>query len=474
MKRKKFLSLVLAVMIAITALAGCSGAKDGGDTTGTSNNDSNAGTSGNTEGEKTVITIWSKDRHDAKYIQEKIDAYNESNTDNVKVDYQLYTDNFQQAVDLAVLSDELPDILKLQDQVYNQYVNQGQWLDLYEYMDADMKEYFKDEVYSGINEIDGKLYYIPTCGTTGRLIYNKEIFARVGIENPPATMAEMVEDAKLITSTLSGEGIYGYAQHMKSASSALERSLDLQMERETGIKKGFDFKKGEYDFSGYEELLGYWTELLSEDCAFPGCESLDIDPLRTQFANGKIGMYISWTHSEPGVYRDQFPMDSEKWDAAPIPTASGVEAGKQNITFTSAYLINAQSKNTELAFKVYKEIFTSEDFLVGYHEGGYGVSIIPDIVAKAKLNDEIRDKKWLQMQDIDDVLPLTPQEANGQAVIVEGEDYYKTFETIYYGNADMTSTLQDLAERYNKAYKQGIEDGIGKEFKIENYDPMNP
>ena len=43
-------------------------------------------------------------------------------------------------------------------------------MDLYQYMDEDMKEYFKDEVYEGINQIDGKLYYIPTCGTTGRLI----------------------------------------------------------------------------------------------------------------------------------------------------------------------------------------------------------------------------------------------------------------------------------------------------------------
>ena len=338
----------------------------------------------------------------------------------------------------------------------------------------DMKEYFKDEVYEGINEIDGKLYYIPTCGTTGRLIYNKEIFERVGISEPPTTMEEMVEDARLITSQLSSEGIYGYAQHMKSASSALERSLDLQMERETGIKKGYDFAAGKYDFSQYSELLSYWKELLSEDCAFPGCESLDIDPLRTQFAAGKIGMYISWTHSEPGVYKDQFPMDSDKWGVAPIPTVSGEENGKQNIKFTSAYLINAKGSNVELAFQVYKDIFASEDFLVGYYEGGYGVSIIPSVVEKAQLNEQVADKEWLKMSDIDAVLPLTPQEKNSQAVVVEGEDYYKTFESIYYGDADMESTLQDLTDRYNAAYQKGISDGIGEEVKIEGYDPLNP
>ncbi len=470
MTRKRRLT-ALFLTGAMTALfaAGC-----GGQTTGDPGQaDGGQGAVQGTGDNKTVIRIWTKDRHDAKYIQEKVDAYNSSNTDNIAVEYELYTDNFDQAVDLAVQSGELPDILTLNDQVYSQYVNQGQWLDLYEYMDDDMKEYFKEEVYPGINEIDGKLYYIPTCGTTGRLVYNKEIFERVGISEPPKTLAEMVEDARLITTQLSGEGIYGFAQHMKSASSALERSLDLGMERENGVKKGFDFAKGVYDFTGYEEALGYWTQLLAEDVAFPGCESLDIDPLRTQFANGKIGMYISWTHSEPGVYREQFPMDSSKWDVAPIPTSTGVESGKQNIKFTSGYLINAKSPNADKAFQVYKNIFASEDFLVGYYEGGYGVSIIPQIVKKANLNEEIAGKTWLQMQDIDGVLPMTPQEKNVQAVIVEGEDYYKTFESIYYGGADAKETLRDLTDRYNRAYEKGIADGVGEKLVIEQYDPLN-
>lgn len=469
MKRRRLAALSLAIVLAAGMMAGC----------GSSSGDKDASQAGSqgaaaSESGKTVITIWSKDRHDAKYIQSKVDEYNKNNTDNIEVNYQLYTDNYKQAVDLAVQSGELPDILNLQDQVYNQYVNQGQWADLYQFMDEDMKAYFKDEIYPGINEVDGKLFYIPTCGTTGRLIYNKEIFEKAGIANPPSTLEEMVEDARTITSKLSGEGIYGFAQNMKSASSALERSLDMGMERETGIKKGFDFAKGEYDFTGYGPALNCWKQLLSEDCAFPGCESLDIDPLRTQFANGKIGMYISWTHAEPGVYKDQFPMDSSKWDAAPIPTVGGQENGVQNITFTSAYLLNAKSPNLEKAFKVYHDIFSQEDFLTGYYEGGYGISIIPAVVEKAQLDEEYASKEWLRMSEKDGVLPLNPQEKNAQAIVVEGEDYYKTFEAIYYGDAEPAAALQDLTERYNKAYKQGIADGIGTEIVINGYDPLNP
>lgn len=352
MKGKRMSALATAGLMAMTALAAMP-------------------QSAMADEEKTVINIWSKDRHDADYVQKKVDEYNENNTDNIEVNYQLYTDNYTQAVDMAVQSGEMPDILVFQDEMFDKYIGEDQWADLYEFMDDDMKEMFKDVIHEGYNEFDGKLYFIPTTGTTCRLFYNKEIFDRVGIENPPETLEEMVEDAKLITSELAGEGIYGFAENMKSASSGLNRSMIVGLQSETGAPMGYDFEKGEYDFTTWADELKLWTELLSDECAFPGCESLDIDPLRTQFAAGKIGMYMSYSHAEPGVYANQFPMDSDKWDCAPIPTVGGKKLGKQYFSGTSGYLLNAKSENLEKAYQVYHDIFTTDDYLVGYYEGGY-------------------------------------------------------------------------------------------------------
>lgn len=456
MKGKRMSALATAGLMAMTALAAMP-------------------QSAMADEEKTVINIWSKDRHDADYVQKKVDEYNENNTDNIEVNYQLYTDNYTQAVDMAVQSGEMPDILVFQDQMFDKYIGEDQWADLYEFMDDDMKEMFKDVIHEGYNEFDGKLYFIPTTGTTCRLFYNKEIFDRVGIENPPKTLEEMVEDAKLITAELAGEGIYGFAENMKSASSGLNRSMIVGLQRETGAPMGYDFEKGEYDFTTWADELKLWTELLSDECAFPGCESLDIDPLRTQFAAGKIGMYMSYSHAEPGVYANQFPMDSDKWDCAPIPTAGGKELGKQYFSGTSSYLLNAKSENLEKAYKVYHDIFTTEDYLVGYYEGGYGVSIIPAILEKAEPSDDFKNKEWLKINpETDALLPKPPHSAFTSGMIVEGEDMFKTCESIYYGGADIESTLQDLTDRYNKAYQEAIENGTGYEIKIENYDPMNP
>ena len=476
MKLKKAMALMMTGALAASALTACSSGTDTGNTQaqGETSGTAASGETGK-DGEKTVINIWSKDRHDANYVQAKIDEYNKTNTDNIEVVYTLYTDNFKQAVDMAAQNGELPDILVQQNQVFDSYYANGQWADLYQFMDDDMKEYFSDVIIPGYNELDGKLYFIPTTGSTCRLFYNTEIFERVGIENPPTTLEEMVEDAKLITSQLKGEGIYGFAENMKSANSALSRSMIVGLQRETGMPWGYDFAKGEYNFTNWADELTLWKELLSEECAFPGCESLDIDPLRTQFAAGKIGMYMSYSAAEPGVYENQFPMDSSKWDVAPIPTAGGKETGKQAYEGTGAYLLNAQSPNLEKAFKVYKDIFTTEDYLVGYYEGGYGVSIIPSVLEKANPSENYKNKKWLQINpEVDAILPKPPHSAFAAGMIVEGEDMYKTCESIYYGDADIASTLQDLTDRYNKAYQDAIANGTGYEIKIENYDPVNP
>lgn len=224
------------------------------------------------DGEKTTVTIWSKDRHDAEYVQKKIDEYNATNTDNIEVVYQLYTDNYIQAVDMAVQNGEVPDVLVYQEQVFSKYYLNGQYADLNQFLTDEEKAYFADVIIDGYNQYDGNLYFIPTTGTTCRLFYNKEIFDRVGITEPPTTLEQVVEYAKKITAELGDEGIYGFAQNMKSASSALNRSLMVGMQREAGLVYGFDFAKGEYDFMPYAEALKLWTELLSEECAFPGCE----------------------------------------------------------------------------------------------------------------------------------------------------------------------------------------------------------
>jgi len=424
-------------------------------------------------GEKTVVTVWTKDRHDAEFMQSKVDEYNATNTDNIEVKYEIYSDNYAQAVDLVFQNDEAPDIFVHQEQIFTNYVNAGKYADITPFMDDEFKETFATSFINGFNVIDGKTYFIPTTATVCRLFYNKNIFEKAGLTRAPETLEEMVEYARIITEKLSGEGIYGFAANMKSPQSALSRSLMKQAERELGIKFGYDFKAGRYDFTGYENLVKAWKTLMSPEIAFPGCESLDIDPLRTQFAAGKIGMYMSFTHAEPGVYENQFPMEDE-WGCAYLPVTGGNVVGDEHYQPTGAFLFNAESENLEAAWKVYTEVFVNLDNLTEYYEKGLGISTIPAVIERAKPAQYYIDNKALLISDGDSVYPTTPQEANVDAVVVEGQNMYETLAEMILGDMDIKQGLQDLTDRYNAAYQKGIEEGIGKEIKIDNFDPKNP
>jgi multiple sugar transport system substrate-binding protein len=424
-------------------------------------------------GEKTVVSVWTKDRHDADFMQALVDEYNATNTDNIEIKYEIYSDNYVQAVDMAFQSGEAPDMMVFHDQVFNSYVNADKFVDLTPYMDEAFKTTFADSMIDGFNVIDGKCYYVPTAATTCRLFYNKDIFARLGIANPPTSLEEMVTIAKQITTELSGEGIYGFAANFKSPNSALGRSLTLMAQRESGNYNGFDFAKGEYDFTGYADIIAAWKTLMSEECAFPGCESLDIDPLRTQFAAGKIGMYMSYTHAEPGVYKNQFPMEQE-WGCVQIPTTGGVVKGAQNYTPINGYLFNADSKNLDAAWKVYTAVFANVQNLADYYSAGLGISSVKAAIDLATPDEVYTKYPDLLVTATDKIYPKIPSTINADAVVIEGQDFYSTFAEMIIGDLDIETGLLDLNERYNKAYRAGIEEGLGQEVKIENFDPMNP
>jgi multiple sugar transport system substrate-binding protein len=422
---------------------------------------------------KTVITVWTHNRHDLAFMQKKVDAYNANNKDNIEVKFEVYTDNYTQAVNLVFQTGEAPDIFSNNGDVFNAHYTAGRFADFNTLMDDEFKNTFKDMMYRDVNVIDGKCYYIPTMATTCRLFYNKDIFKRVGIASPPQTMEELIATARRITTQLKSEGIYGFGINLKSASAGLGRSFNIQGQRELGLNMGFDFAKGEYDFTPYEKMLLGWKELLGPDIAFPGCESLDIDPLRAQFAAGKVAMYFSYTHAEPGVYATQFPNPYD-WGAAQIPVSGGVVKGAQYFSPTNGFLLNANSKNLPTAWKVYKELLANLDLLKEYYEEGLGITLVPAVIAVAKPAKIYAENPAMLITPTDAVLPRVPHDINSNAVVVEGMNYYDTWASVIWGQLDARRGLADLTDRYNRAYRNGISQGIGKEVKIPGFNPMKP
>lgn len=421
---------------------------------------------------ETTIKLWSQNRHDAIYAKEKIAQFNATNRHGIKVEYTIYSDNYDQAVDLAFAANEGPDVLSSQGSVFQRYVSRGGFEPLNAYMSPEVKNRFDDFITEGLNQFDGKIYSMPTLGTTGRLFYNKGIFERVGIKAPPKTVAELAAYSKIVADKLKGEGVYGFAMNLKGPRSAIDRSFEFMVQRSGGPRWGFDYRKGEYDFTFHKPFVQEFRKIFSGGSAFPGCVALDIDPLRTQFAAGKIAMYISWSHAEPGVYANQFPT-KENWDVAPLPTLDG-SAKSQVVNGSGGFMISAKSKAKKEAWIVISELMASKDYIVGYHEAGLGTTIVPDYIAAAGQSPTIKAHPALALDSKDKIWPATPLDISAGAMVVEGKDYWNTVVELFFTSADIEKTLADLTRRYNAAYRKGIAAGKLREIRYPRFDPADP
>lgn len=410
-------------------------------------------------GEKTKLTYMTGDRHDADYIKGVIEKFNQSNGDNIEVELVVKTEEYDQAIDISFVSNQAPDIFRAKENTIQTYYKKNYIEPLDAYLTDDLKAKFPQ--LDQFNTFDGKMYSLPNYGSTMRLVYNKDLFAKAGIAEPPKTIQEMVDAAKAITAVGKADGAYGFALNFKSPGSALGRSARVIAEVSGIGGFGYDFKTGRYDFSGFKPIMDAFKQMKDDGSMLPGVESLDIDPLRAQFAEGKIGMYLSFS-SEPGVYKNQFPAKIA-WAAAPAPTIDGTVKGASGFLGGQWLVMSAQSKNKDAAWKFMQYMY-SDEVLTGYHEGGFGISMVPHIAKVAKA-PEINGIEGFLPTKIDGIWPLYP------AVTVEGATHNDEFFKYMMQGGDFDALAKKLNDLYNAALDKAKANGEVKAEPMPDFDP---
>ncbi len=462
---RKMLTAGMAGMLAI-AVAACGNAspKQGADTaandTGTQSSTSDTA---QTPAPKTTIQYWTDDRHDQEYIKAMIDQFNATNEDNIEVQMTVLSENYNQSVDVAFASNEAPDVLRLKSGNTETFYKKGYLAPIDDHLDDQIKQKFGSMFIDHVNQFDGKLYSLPNTGLTLRLVYNQDIFAMAGIQDPPVSLQEMVDDAKKITEAGKKDGIYGFALNFKNPKSAFDRSMReiLSLSGYQGL--GFDVNTGKFDFGPYSQAIEYFKQMYEDGSILPGAETLDIDPLRAQFAAGKIGMYLCFA-TEPGVYKDQFPTTIH-WAGALPPTIDGTRNGTSEIVSAGTWLgISNNSEHKDAAWEFVKYMY-GDDILTAYHEQGFGIAVVPGIIAKAN-NPDIAGMDGFLPGKYDSMWPVSPN------VTPEGPNYADAFFKWILAGGDLNSIVEDLNKRYNEALDKAVQKGDVQVTANPSFDPV--
>ena len=438
MKLKRVIATVLMAAICAAGFTGCKSGTVGGK-------------------DRTTVTMWTDDSSSMNVMKDLVNEFNEGigKEKNIYFDYQIKENDLAKQVEVALVTDQAPDlfagpsILKL---VENEQIA---CLDDYSEL-AELREEYPLRR-RGWTTVNDKLYSLAINLGEYALIYHKDMFRAAGIvdENgeptPPKTFDEVREYAKKLTDTSKQQ--YGIVFPLKWGGMY---SCDIVNAAQSAAGYiGYNPVKGEYDFEYIRPMLEMVLGIKEDKSNYPGAEGLDNDPARARFAEGNIGMKfaVSW---DVGVFNDQFPAKCD-WGVAPLPVADANKRYKQIETCGATAYINANSMKDEkkkaAVLEVYKWLY-GDDVITTLYKEGIALPNNSNIIENTEISENRKGwKEFAQMHSIAHI------QAEGPSVDVSGyEARGEVFTSqVWTGKMSIDEFIKESTKIYNEGVKKYAE-----------------
>lgn len=317
-------------------LAACGGG------TGAGSGDDDAQDSGTTI--KLVAAEYSKD-NTTKFWTQFAAAYKAKTGNTLDVQVVSWNDIDQQSSTM-IQNNNAPDILNLN--VYASYAKDGLLYSADEVLSPEVKaDLLPNFVTSGTYE--GKMYGMPDLSSARALFYNKELFAKAGIEAAPTTWDEFATDAKKVADL--GDGVAGYAEPLGPEEAQAEFSIWM-------VNNGGDWKTdGKWTINSAQnvETLSFLKKLADDKVTQnnPG-KTNRTDGAFSLFSSGKAGMVVGFSPL-------QATLDEEKkveYGIAPMPTKAGGDPQTYGVT---DYLMAFKKDGNQAAVKAFYDLYYQPD-----------------------------------------------------------------------------------------------------------------
>ncbi|KQL53022.1 ABC transporter substrate-binding protein [Heyndrickxia shackletonii] len=183
--KRRLLGAATAVVMSVGLIAGCS-----------------SNSSGNTDGGKVTLKLgmWASSPAEKKLVDKQIAAFEKANP-NIKVKEQVITGDYLQALQPMLASKTAPDIFYVDASYAPTLEDSGVLAELDDYIKKEKVD-TSDFAPAALEAFQwkGKTYGLPKDYNTMALEYNKDLFAKAGISEPPKTWDELIKDAEILKS----------------------------------------------------------------------------------------------------------------------------------------------------------------------------------------------------------------------------------------------------------------------------------
>lgn len=295
------------------------------------------------------LTIWSIDGDNGLYTKLASD-FDAANDDIVVESRLIAFDDLVNEALKAFATGQAPDIISLDNPDFALFSSRGAMLDITDRVAnskvIDTSVYYPGPLASA--SWDGKLYGVPKATNTIALFYNKDLFAKAGIAEPPKTWDELLADARKLNDP--ANKVYGITWSARGNEEGTFQFLPwVQM-------GGGSFK--EVNTPGAVKALEIWKTLLDEKLASQDVLSQGQWDSTGTFNAGNAAMAISgpW---ELGRMATDAKFD---WGVALLPTET--EGGPRSSAMGDFNLgIFASSQHPDEAFRLIEYFASQSDRL---------------------------------------------------------------------------------------------------------------
>lgn len=471
---KKKIAAITSMVLMAGLLGACNPGPDAGqDTEGTGA----AGSAGNSsqsspdgEGkEVTVVTYWNESSGEKAFQEEIVELFNSTigKENHVKIEMEhVESGDYDQQLAVAFQNGVQPDIVYVRSTNLAEYAEKGYLASLDEVpgIEETVKNSNATQVI-GENAWRGKMYMLPQGARTIGLAYNKDLFQAAGIvdENgearPPVTLAEMVEDARLLTDV--GKQQFGFCAPLGWGPAFVQYYIALPSQSSSGMVNGYyNYQTGAYDFEGVRPMAEALLQMKADGSIYPGAEGLDNDPARARFAEGAIGMMMT-AQWDCAVWNDQFPAKCD-WGVVPIPVENAEDAYVQYCGSSYSYAIAAKglSEGRGEAIGLVFAYLHGEDMTIRRCEAGMEIPWNSDVVAKCDFSNS--PKGWDDFCNVRKASSMVNYAVKGYDL--DGLDSFETefLNKVWSGEESLDWWVEEMTKRYNEATGRYMENNPGE------------
>ncbi len=330
MKKSKLFSVMITLLMITFSIAGCSSTSNGTDK----------------KDDQVELSFFHRfaDGANKQFFDSAVKEF-ESQNPKVKIKVSsAINDDYKQKINVLLGSSNPPDIFFAWSGEYaNKFVRSGKVLDLTKYTKAGTE--LGDQIFTsqfGPYTFERKVYGVPIVMDGKAFFYNKEIFKKLGV-NEPKTWNEFMTVLKKIKQ--GGYTPIAFGNQSNWAVGHYLTTLNQRMVDPAVLKKDYNRSTGEFTDPSYVTALEKMIELEPYFTKEPN--AVTDDSAINAFVNGKAAIYYNQFNQIPYIKPAKFD-----WGWFNFPAIEDGKGDPQELTGASqGFMVSAKTKNPDMAIK---------------------------------------------------------------------------------------------------------------------------